>query len=189
MDDVYSYRPSGCALPHILQCKKARLAKSGPSSSSSSSNHAAKLPLSEQAKSLTELLKQSDAMLSEIQRQLIVGEETYFEETSQHGNIYRGFEGFLDMKMNGGSMPVTSNKRRMPLDDRYFSQSCVHIKAAAIPYVSHSKPSTIASSGSSVAPTTNMSNAHVHREKNGSTILPPPQVSSANITLTNFSSR
>jgi hypothetical protein len=36
--------------------------------------------------------------MMEIQKQLYRGEEVYFEETQAHGNLFRGWDAFIDLK-------------------------------------------------------------------------------------------
>ena len=61
------------------------------------------------------------AAISDIQKQLLIGEESYHEETNAHGNLFRGgWELFIDVK---DSAP--SGHKRMPADYRWFSGSCV----------------------------------------------------------------
>ena len=225
------YHPSGCALPHILKKRKNHkksgissignpggvgsdaksaatadsVRRSSVKSDGKSSNDLALY--SDEVKCLSNMLDRGEAILSEIQRQLIVGEEAYYEETYHHGNIFRGFDGFLDLKLNSngngsqGQVPVVNvTKRKMPMDDRFFSGSCVHVKAGTVPYdppplvvsssirssssakqKSDQKYSTIPliTSSSSVA----QSNAHLgvsnSTEKSAAVVLPDAVVSSA----------
>ncbi|KAL3910776.1 MAG: hypothetical protein SGARI_001961 [Bacillariaceae sp.] len=76
----------------------------------------------------------------QIQQQLHRGEEVYFEDTHQHGNIFKGWESFVDAKYDVGGMgmgmlsssrggeeaapAVMGPPRRIPLDSRWFSSSC-----------------------------------------------------------------
>lgn len=118
------YRPSGCTLPRILNTKKHK--------SSQQTNEPTI------CKQLEDRLTRSQAIIAEMQRQLVLGEEAYFDETGHYGNIYRGWEGyaFADSKLSSSSSnpSLSTNKRRMPKEDRWFSQSCVHVEPATAPF-------------------------------------------------------
>lgn len=89
---------------------------------------------------LEDELWRSSQALTEVQRQIVKGEEVYYEETQAYGsNIYRGWDGFIDSRdisshSNSGSMHHLNN-RRMPHDFRWFSASAMaltttrHLKA------------------------------------------------------------
>lgn len=69
--------------------------------------------------------------LVEIQKQIHRGEDAYYEETFGHGNLFRGWEGFLDAKDVG----ATSNSKP-PKDTRWFSGSSSISRAARPPPIS-----------------------------------------------------
>jgi hypothetical protein len=80
------------------------------------------------AEELEERISRVKTAMEDIQKQLCRGEESYFEETNNHGNLYRGWDAFIDAKDVGSGTAVpqslgTSN-RRMPADHRWFSSSC-----------------------------------------------------------------
>ena len=73
------------------------------------------------AEELEERVLKARAAISDIQKQLLIGEESYHEETNAHGNLFRGgWELFIDVK---DSAP--SGHKRMPADYRWFSGSCL----------------------------------------------------------------
>ena len=131
--DMCGYRPSGCALPFILRRKKSR--NSSGNKGTATNRHA--VPASARMRELSDALQQSEMVLAEIQRQLVSSEEAYYDDTAQTGNVFRGWDGYLDQKANGAAAQITggASKRKMALDDRWFSQSCVHVKAGTAPYV------------------------------------------------------
>lgn len=82
-----------------------------------------------------ELYLMSTAMI-DIQKQLHRGEELYFEDTQAHGNIYRGWDAFVDLKdvsSNSGSLNQPGSYRRMPSDHRWFSGSCKSVARSSRP--------------------------------------------------------
>lgn len=81
------------------------------------------------AKELEERIWMTTNAMVDIQRQLYRGEEVYYEDTHNHGNIYRGWDAFVDAKDVGGSNAASSSigqptSRRVPADSRWFSSSC-----------------------------------------------------------------
>lgn len=68
--------------------------------------------------------------LVEIQKQIHRGEETYYEETFGHGNVFKGWEGFLDAKDVGA---LSSSKP--PKDSRWFSGSSSISRTARPPAI------------------------------------------------------
>jgi len=74
------------------------------------------------AEELDERVWKARAAMADIQRQLLRGEESYYEETSAHGNLFRGWDLFIDAKDSAPS--VSAGNRRMPADFRWFSSSC-----------------------------------------------------------------
>ena len=52
---------------------------------------------------LETLLMKSEVALVEVQKQIYRGEEAYYEETFSHGNVFKGWEGYLDAKESSAS--------------------------------------------------------------------------------------
>eukprot|EP00536_Pseudo-nitzschia_multiseries_P000933 jgi/Psemu1/282669/fgenesh1_pg.11_\ len=79
---------------------------------------------------LEERIMKTTSAMFDIQRQLHRGEEIYYEDTYNHGSIYKGWDAFVDMKdigttsSTGGGANQTSSNRRVPVDSRWFSTSC-----------------------------------------------------------------
>jgi len=91
-------RPTGKTLPRILQ----------------------KQPM-ETTSPLDSALQRASSAITHVQRQILVGEEFYLDQTSVHGsNLYKGWETYIDARLNSEFY----NKRNMTLDQRWFSQSC-----------------------------------------------------------------
>lgn len=91
----------------------------------------------------------------ELQKQVHRGEETYYDETFNHGNIFKGWEGFLDAKDVGNSDGIGG--RRVPADFRWFSSSCRSVNRSPRP-----SPLTVTSQSTEVdaqSRTTNDNNA------------------------------
>lgn len=67
----------------------------------------------------------SKGVLVEIQKQIYKGEEAYFEDTNGHGNLFRGWDAFVDSKEIGatGAASVPQGTKRIPADCRWFSSS------------------------------------------------------------------
>lgn len=86
---------------------------------------------------LEERIWRAKSAMEDIQKQLQRGEESYHEETSGHGNLYRGWDAFIDAKDvgSGTSTPqsVGMSSRRIPVDYRWFSGSCGSIGRLARP--------------------------------------------------------
>lgn len=91
---------------------------------------------------LEKKMSKANAVLLDIQKQLYRGEEMYFQDTDTHGNIYKGWEAFIDAKpehigiqdvesvaMDDEAallgMTTTSSvpTRKMHADNRWFSNS------------------------------------------------------------------
>jgi hypothetical protein len=84
---------------------------------------------------LEERIWKTTTTMVDIQRQLYRGEEIYYEDTYNHGSIYKGWDAFVETPAsvsglggggNGGSSSQTSSSssRRLPADSRWFSNSC-----------------------------------------------------------------
>lgn len=82
---------------------------------------------------LEQKMLQASSVMMEIQKQLYRGEEVYFEETQTHGNLFRGWDTFIDLKDVGihagaGAAPQPGGgARRTPVDNRWFSGSCTSV--------------------------------------------------------------
>ena len=71
---------------------------------------------------LEKKLAQANAALLTIQKQLVRGEELYYQETDAHGNMYKGWDNFIDTKSEHmgipnyeiGSSNDPKEKRKMP---------------------------------------------------------------------------
>lgn len=92
--------------------------------------------------------------MTDIQRQLHRGEESYYEHTD-HGNIYKGWDAFVDAKYDRGastqgggtagsqasivapSASSSAPSRRMPADHRWFSGSCRSVSTKAHQHQQH----------------------------------------------------
>eukprot|EP00978_Attheya_sp_CCMP212_P009116 scaffold21463_cov52-Attheya_sp.AAC.5 len=86
---------------------------------------------------LQERVAKAEAAMVQIQRQLHCGEECYFEETNHHGNIFRGWDAFVDSKDD----PAANNgpSRRIHSDHRWFYTSCkTYTRSGLSPLPPHS---------------------------------------------------
>ena len=75
---------------------------------------------------LREYIHRSYATLSSLQRQIYRGEESYFEESYAHGNIYSGWDNIWIEENNpdgGEVVQKSATVRKMPNDYRWFSNS------------------------------------------------------------------
>ena len=80
------------------------------------------------AKEIEERMKKiSKIVLVDLQKQIQRGEESYYEETNGHGNLFRGWDAFVDSRDPVGSAGVSSmpqgGSRRIPADNRWFTSS------------------------------------------------------------------
>ena len=144
---------------------------------------------------LEQIMVQASAQMEEIQKQLHRGEEVYFEETQAHGNLYRGWDTFIDLKdvginPGGGVVPQPGASRRMPSDNRWFSGSCRSVARAgrplsrmsmtptpsisrsntATPVSSVASPSRMSENGTGIASVTNQQESTKSAKAN-----PPPE--------------
>lgn len=87
------------------------------------------------AQEISERMEQmSKNVLVDIQKQIYRGEEAYYEETSGHGNLFRGWDAFADSKdaaPHAASMP--QGTRRVPADCRWFASSCTSASRSSRP--------------------------------------------------------
>ena len=91
---------------------------------------------------LEKKMSKANAVLLDIQKQLYRGEEMYFQDTDTHGNIYKGWEAFIDAKpehigiqdvesvaiddeaaLLGMTTTSSVPTRKMHADNRWFSNS------------------------------------------------------------------
>lgn len=127
------HRPSGDALPLILRDKVERFALAA--STPSLPDYSKRLSLADRSRIFTaeeleeHILKTSQAIAS-VQTQILRGEEAYYEETHNHGNVFQGWDGFIDSRdilntiLSGQAATAASSMmsgRRMPPDHRWFS--------------------------------------------------------------------
>ncbi|VEU41583.1 unnamed protein product [Pseudo-nitzschia multistriata] len=88
---------------------------------------------------LEERIWKTTTAMFDIQRQIHRGEEIYYEDTYNHGSIYKGWDAFVDMKdvgissSSGGGVIQTSTNRRVPTDARWFSTSCASVSRTTPP--------------------------------------------------------
>uniref|UniRef100_A0A7S1GMH7 Chromatin modification-related protein MEAF6 n=1 Tax=Cyclophora tenuis TaxID=216820 RepID=A0A7S1GMH7_CYCTE len=135
------HHPSGLALPRILKRKlisqlstaEAKVETERPlealKTTKRQRNDAMNVFTGEE---LEGYLMRASLAVVEIQKQLYKGEEVYHEGTNAHGNLFRGWDAFVDLKDIGigagnSSIHLTSGSsgtRRMPTDQRWFSGSC-----------------------------------------------------------------
>jgi hypothetical protein len=74
-------------------------------------------------------------VLVDIQKQIHRGEEAYYEETNNRGNLFRGWDTFVDSKEIGivNATSVPQGTRRIPADYRWFASSCKSLSRPARP--------------------------------------------------------
>jgi hypothetical protein len=158
MDEIS--RPSGAFLPLILRQKwrdqklesEASAAKLTaaqkqneitlqPHPTSGSAQAAELADRTFTAQELEERIWKTTISIIEIQKQALRGEETYYEETYAHGNLFKGWDAFVDSKDVGNgnsSLPSSMGgaSRRVPSDCRWFSSSCRGVSRNARPTLS-----------------------------------------------------
>jgi hypothetical protein len=134
---------SGVMLPRVL-CRKLQkqkeTSKEGGDETSKDKNDEALSLMNASAniiftaEELEERISEAKKAMEDIQKQLCRGEESYYEETNNHGNLYRGWDAFIDAK-DAASVPQSlgTSNRRMPADHRWFSSSCVSIGRLSYP--------------------------------------------------------
>lgn len=75
---------------------------------------------------ILEKKRKLDEQLAAVEDQIFKNEGSYLEETSNSGNIVRGFDGWVKGVQVGGRGPVDDRRRgRVRDDDRVFSRSSV----------------------------------------------------------------
>jgi len=89
------------------------------------------------AAELEERIWKTKATMIDIQRQLYRGEEIYYEDTYNHGSIFKGWDAFVDTKdipaSATGGVSTQSTCRRVPVDSRWFSSSCKSVSRTTLP--------------------------------------------------------
>jgi Histone acetyltransferase subunit NuA4 len=90
------------------------------------------------AKEIEERMQKiSKQVLIDIQKQILRGEESYYEETNAHGNLFRGWDAYVDSRDAVGSAGLSSvpqgGSRRIPADNRWFASSCKSISRPGRP--------------------------------------------------------
>ena len=112
--------PSGISLPLLLR-KKSNTQTEVKTPSKSIGKRVFS------ADAIEDRAKRTALAMIEIQKQVYSGEETYYDDTNSHGNLFRGWDAFafVDAKDIGSSSsaPQPTN-RRVPADSRWFSSSC-----------------------------------------------------------------
>lgn len=151
--------PSGVVLPMILRMKYNEQV----ANSAGDDQKGAKLPLHPQidkddenqvfsVEELEQKMMQASSVMMEIQKQLYRGEEGYVEETHAHGNLFRGWDTFIDLKDVGvnhaGMAPQPGTSRRIPTDNRWFSGSCTSVPRSGYHHRPQSRMSSRASTPS-----------------------------------------
>lgn len=133
--------PSGVALPFLLREKwKTQAKEDNGETFVSVSSHVASVETSSgimdtapsvsvQALSSRELESRISSIgkfaIADLHKQIQRGEEAYYDDTYGHGNLFRGWESFVDSKdIGGGGAPSQQlGSRRIPADCRWFSGS------------------------------------------------------------------
>lgn len=105
-------------------------------------------------------LSKANAALIDIQKQILRGEEIYFQDTDAHGNIYKGWESFIDAKPEqlgiqdvdcilsdeysslGPTTVSSAPSRKMHPDLRWFSSSSYSVEQGTIRKVDRKKKLT-----------------------------------------------
>lgn len=105
-------------------------------------------------------LSKANAALIDIQKQILRGEEIYFQDTDAHGNIYKGWESFIDAKpeqvgiqdvdyilsdeysLLGPTTVSSAPSRKMHPDFRWFSSSSYTVEQGTIRKVDRRKRNT-----------------------------------------------
>jgi len=151
---------------------------------------------------LEKKLSKANAALLDIQKQLLRGEEIYFLDTDTHGNIYKGWEAFIDAKpeqigihdvesipYDEASLlaPTTSSaapSRKMHADLRWFSASSYAIENGSIRKFDRKKksltptrPSAFTSNGIPSAPRPSPYPPSIQRQSRPVTSFPTEIVS------------
>jgi hypothetical protein len=188
-------RPSGAVLPLILRKKyNAQLAAASTTSSTSEGAGESKiLPLhpvddvdEEQAnrvftaEELERKMMQASVVMVEIQKQLYKGEEVYVEDTHAHGNLYRGWDAFIDLRDGGAGSHhhQPGAHRRIPADSRWFSGSCKSVARTSRPHSRMSvtpTPSLVARSGSTTPVSANIPSAALSDASSSGGASKPPE--------------
>ena len=140
---------------------------------------------------LEKKLSKANAALLDIQKQLVRGEEIYFLDTDTHGNIYKGWEAFIDAKPEQIGIhdvesipfddetlllaPTTSSaapSRKMHADLRWFSASSYAIENGSIrkfdrkkkKSITPTRPSAFTSTGIPSAPRSSIYPPSIERQ-------------------------
>ena len=153
---------------------------------------------------LEKKLSKANAALLDIQKQLLRGEEIYFLDTDTHGNIYKGWEAFIDAKPEHIGIhdvesipfddealllaPTTSSaapSRKMHADLRWFSASSYAVENGSIRKFDRKKkksltptrPSAFTSTGIPSAPRSSIYPPSIERQSRPGTTFPAELVS------------
>lgn len=140
--DVTEPAPSGTCLPLFLRQKWKEQNEEGSSTAGcplSITEQYPQITRAEKNRSMSRIFSSKEIedriqriskhSLVDIQRMIHRGEETYFEDTNGHGNLFRGWDTFVDSRDVLGSAgaslaPQGGGSRRMPADNRWFASSC-----------------------------------------------------------------
>jgi hypothetical protein len=164
--------PSGSFLPVFLRRKwkeENDASAGGPPPHLSISEQYPKITRSEKVRAMNRIFtakeiegrmqKITKVALADVQKQIIRGEESYYEETSGHGNIFRGWDAFVDSRDAAGSVGVSSmpqgGSRRIPADNRWFASSCKSLSRPSKPPPSTGPPSVMPSTGQTTSSVVN----------------------------------
>jgi hypothetical protein len=125
-------RPSGKRLP-LLLLKKWKQSSNEEPSMSTTEIKPTRQDGSFTVEEIEERLWKTSVSILEIQKQVLRGEECYYEDTFSHGNIFKntGWETFVDAKdVTSSDTRQTGQQggRRVPNDARWFSDSCISSK-------------------------------------------------------------
>lgn len=85
------------------------------------------------AEELENKMIQASQCMVEIQKQLYRGEEIYVEDTHAHGNLFRGWDTFIDLRDITAPTSQPGATRRVPADNRWFSGSCKSVARGSRP--------------------------------------------------------
>ena len=121
-----SCAPSGIALPFLL--RKKRIARIGEIDEESSSSRQLETSVLGKrvcsADAIQDRAKRTALAMIDIQKQVYRGEETYYDDTNSHGNLFRGWDAFAFVDVGSSSSAPQPTNRRVPVDSRWFSSSC-----------------------------------------------------------------
>lgn len=123
---------------------------------------------------LEERITKTAAAMVDIQKQVHRGEESYYDDTYSHGNLFRGWDAFVDAKDVGtsGNSALQPTGRRIPGDFRWFSGSCRSLSRTTRPLFLTQNKLPIGSSSNDTPVTVNSSLVIASDSSSPSTIQP-----------------